>query len=96
MLGGGLLAEWLDSTRTFAFARIWGGMILSGPNACRGSTKEAKTLPHFLHSPSTVLAKSSSGHAVMLLLTSHRRGQWIVKSEGWHDELKTDAMSDDW
>jgi hypothetical protein len=26
-------------------------MILSGPNACRGSTNDAKILPAFLHSP---------------------------------------------
>lgn len=26
-------------------------MILSGPNACLGSTKEARILPVFLHSP---------------------------------------------
>lgn len=26
-------------------------MILSGPKACRGSTKEAKIFPAFLHSP---------------------------------------------
>jgi hypothetical protein len=36
---------------TFAFARICGGMILSGPKACRGSTKDAKIFPAFLHSP---------------------------------------------
>ena len=29
--------------RTFALANIWGGMTLSGPNDCRGSTKDART-----------------------------------------------------
>ena len=38
-------------SRTFAFARTDGGMILSGPNDCRGSTKDARILPVFLHSP---------------------------------------------
>jgi len=36
---------------TFAFAKIWGGMILSGPKLCLGSTNEARILPAFLHSP---------------------------------------------
>lgn len=26
-------------------------MTLSGPNACRGSMKDARIRPHFLHSP---------------------------------------------
>lgn len=42
-------AAW--ETPTFAFASTDGGMILSGPNACRGSTKDARILPVFLHSP---------------------------------------------
>ena len=33
----------LQIAPTFAFANIWGGMILSGPKACRGSTKDART-----------------------------------------------------
>lgn len=37
--------------RTFAFARTDGGIILSGPKDCRGSTKDARILPVFLHSP---------------------------------------------
>jgi hypothetical protein len=36
---------------TFALAKIAGGMILSGPKACRGSMKDARILPAFLHSP---------------------------------------------
>lgn len=36
--------------RTLAFARTEGGMILSGPKAWRGSMKEVRILPHFLHS----------------------------------------------
>lgn len=43
-----------DSRLTFAFARICGGMILSGPKACRGSTKEVRILPAFVHSPVAV------------------------------------------
>jgi len=35
---------------TFAFANTEGGMILSGPKDCRGSTKDVKILLHFLHS----------------------------------------------
>jgi hypothetical protein len=37
--------------RPLALARMLGGMILSGPKACRGSMKEARMRPHFLHSP---------------------------------------------
>lgn len=37
--------------RPLAFARIWGGMILSGPKDCLGSIKDARILPVFLHSP---------------------------------------------
>jgi hypothetical protein len=44
--GKGGLAGWL----TLALARTDGGMILSGPKACRGSMKEERILPHFLHS----------------------------------------------
>lgn len=33
-----------------ALASTEGGMILSGPKACRGSIKEVRILPHFLHS----------------------------------------------
>jgi hypothetical protein len=36
---------------TFALASTWGGMILSGPKACRGSTNDARIFPVFLHSP---------------------------------------------
>jgi hypothetical protein len=43
-----------DGLRTFALARTDGGMILSGPNACRGSTNDARILPVFLHSPVAV------------------------------------------
>ena len=44
-VGGG----WVLST--LALDRISGGMTLSGPNDCRGSTKEARILAAFLHSP---------------------------------------------
>jgi hypothetical protein len=40
----------LSMARPAALARICGGMILSGPNACRGSMNEARMRPHFLHS----------------------------------------------
>jgi hypothetical protein len=39
-----------DRMCTFAFARTDGGITLSGPKACRGSTNDVKILPHFLHS----------------------------------------------
>ena len=39
-----------DSFLTLAFARTDGGMTLSGLKACRGSMKEVRILPHFLHS----------------------------------------------
>lgn len=34
-----------------ALDRMFGGIILSGPNDCRGSMNEARIRPHFLHSP---------------------------------------------
>jgi hypothetical protein len=43
-------AGWLACLLTLALARTDGGMILSGPKACRGSMKEERILPHFLHS----------------------------------------------
>jgi hypothetical protein len=42
--------------RPLAFARTEGGMTLSGPNDCLGSTKEARIRPHFLHSPVEVVS----------------------------------------
>lgn len=35
-------------------------MILSGPNDCRGSTKDARILPVFLHSPAQHVSISNS------------------------------------
>lgn len=35
---------------TLALARTEGGMILSGPKDCRGSIKDVRIFPHFLHS----------------------------------------------
>ena len=35
----------------FALLRIWGGMTLSGPKACRGSTKDARIFAACIHSP---------------------------------------------
>jgi len=40
----------LHCPHTFAFASTEGGMIFSGPRGWRGSTKEVRILPHFLHS----------------------------------------------
>jgi hypothetical protein len=48
-----------EASRTFAFARTDGGMILSGPNDCRGSTKDARILPVFLHSPAQCVSQPS-------------------------------------
>jgi hypothetical protein len=41
------------SGRTLAWASTPGGITLSGPKDWRGSTKEARILPHFLHSAGT-------------------------------------------
>lgn len=42
------------TARPFALDRMDGGMTLSGPKAWRGLTKEARILPHFLHSAAEV------------------------------------------
>lgn len=53
---GTYTSSWLFRPRmgvvslTFADSRTDGGMTLSGPKACRGSMKEARIFPHFLHS----------------------------------------------
>jgi hypothetical protein len=41
-------------------------MILSGPNDCRGSTKDAKILPVFLHSPAQYVSQPSDVTAASL------------------------------
>lgn len=58
----------MASFLTFADSRTDGGMTLSGPKACRGSMKEARILPHFLHSArrgygvSSVLFRFTGSH----------------------------------
>lgn len=51
-----MLAQVRDKSRghTLALARTEGGIILSGPKACRGSIKDVRILPHFLHSARVV------------------------------------------
>lgn len=72
----------LGRNGTFAFARMFGGMILSGPSACRGSMKEARILPVFLHSPAEEMSATSSRVCVEVgELTAHRRGQRIIETE---------------
>jgi hypothetical protein len=63
--------------RPLAFARIWGGIILSGPKDCFGSMKEARILPVFLHSPIEYQNRTKHGSR-MARLTLHGRGQWVV------------------
>lgn len=62
--------------RTFALLRISGGMTLSGPKACRGSTKDARIFPAFLHSPAD--CQLLLGRGEDRLRTSHRRGQRVI------------------
>ena len=50
-----------DFDRTFAFASTDGGIILSGPKDCRGSTKDARILPAFLHSSNDLSALFQGG-----------------------------------
>jgi hypothetical protein len=45
--------------RPLALARTEGGMTFSGLKAWRGSTKEARILPHFLHSAGGVRSEVS-------------------------------------
>ncbi len=56
MAGEGLLL-------TLALARTDGGMTFSGANACRGSTKEDRILPHFLHSAAKGVSVNSDALA---------------------------------
>lgn len=49
--------------RPLALARMEGGMTLSGPKAWRGLTKEARILPHFLHSAGEDVSMSRRGEA---------------------------------
>ena len=61
-------------------------MILSGPKAWRGSTKEARILPHFLHSAGgehqcqlSVPGLTYLYLEAIRVLTRHRRGKRIMK-----------------
>lgn len=59
-------------------------MTLSGPKDCRGSMKDARMRPHFLHSPGgrEVVSAYEVWHEVggdPFSLTSHRRGQRVVE-----------------
>lgn len=64
-------------------------MILSGPKACRGSTKEARILPVFLISPggrtfqsaTSLIARQRAGGWRGGALTANGRGQRVVDSE---------------
>ena len=94
--GGG---EEGDSFLTLAFARTDGGMTLSGLKACRGSTKEVRILPHFLHSAifsvsreerrATTMDTSVAYCANRLArngreqLTRHGRGKGVVDTHGY-------------
>jgi hypothetical protein len=75
-------AEFLDSERsehTFAFASTEGGMILSGPKACRGSTKEVRIFPHFLHSAMVFVSYEVYKRTREAgMLTRHRRRQRVM------------------
>jgi len=53
-------------------------MILSGPKDWRGSTKDARILPHFLHSAVVVLAVALLQALDQHVLTRHRRRERIV------------------
>jgi hypothetical protein len=79
---------------TFALARISGGMTLSGPKACFGSTKEVKIFAAFLHSPVHEEGCSLAGDAACdcgeansertgTLHTAQRRRQGVVDPK-WH------------
>lgn len=61
--------------RTLAFASTDGGITLSGPKACLGSMKEARILPHFLH---------SAGHRRVRLSDSAKRRGVAGSGSGQH------------
>jgi len=46
---------------TFALARTLGGIILSGPKACLGSTKDARIFPVLRHSPESTAVSDVTG-----------------------------------
>lgn len=85
MVGNGAKKCW--GRRTFALARIEGGMTFSGPRGCRGSMKELRIFPHFAHSAGRVYGQRdnsrwSSGKAGegKRSLTRHGRRKRIVEA----------------
>ena len=61
--------------RPLAFARIWGGIILSGPKDCFGSMKDARILPVFLHSPIDCQEPSRAWQCDMATYSSLKRAE---------------------
>lgn len=55
-------------------------MILSGPKACRGSTNDARILPHFLHSAVKDISSLYLQMCKQSELTRHRRRERIMDS----------------
>jgi hypothetical protein len=56
-------------------------MILSGPKLCLGSTKDARILPAFLHSPGSVSTTVEEDRMTETALTPHGRRQRVVDTE---------------
>ena len=70
--------------RTFALANIWGGMTLSGPNDCRGSTKDARTYECKVNERWPDEEEVAVAHlSRFLALAGYRSRKWIVDSK-WH------------
>jgi len=77
----------MSCERTFALAKICGGMTLSGPKACRGSMKEASTWCDNdqlkLSEDSTIVDEVSGAYlGSFLALTGYGARKGIVDSEG--------------
>ena len=83
-----------EVSRTFALARISGGMTLSGPKACLGSTKDARTLAAFLHSPAGNRQQIDAGFGTKKH-TPHGRGQGIVNAERHRDNNTLSSLAND-
>ena len=69
---------------TFALANICGGMTLSGPKACRGSTKEARTyiIAQYVFQYPRQSEQWTAYLAGFLALAGRRCGKRVVDSEG--------------
>jgi len=65
---------------TFALAKIWGGMTLSGPKACLGSTKDARTYRRTLDLRFDSV--QSTYFACFLAFTGHGGREGIVDTKG--------------